>query len=223
MPEMRLWVRQFRGTKFSILSIVLIYVTPWIAILMSNKFLCQSLKFWIATTYPQCDIFSTKSHSGFRWPALCKAADDLVVWVYAHCTKSVVISSVSVAHLGCSQRHGKRKKEWMARGEMLMIGSEYWGYCKKLSSTIKTNTVSPVARPQVQTWFIWYRSQHNGTVFCIATTPGFMHLFLRRWCQWKSYQTLIDKVCGLETIFAWLLVWRYMYQQTHGTGAPLHL
>ena len=61
--------------------------------------------------------------------------------------------------------------------------------------------MSPVARPQVQTWCIWYRSQHNGTVFCIAITLGFMHLFLRRWCQWKSYQTPIGKVCGLETIF----------------------
>ena len=83
--------------------------------------------------------------------------------------------------------------------------------------------MSPVARPQVQTWCIWYRSQHNGTVFCIATTLGFVHLFLRRWCQRKSYQTLIGKVCGPETIFAWLLVCRYMYQQTHGTGSPLHL
>ena len=83
--------------------------------------------------------------------------------------------------------------------------------------------MSPVAKPQVQMWCIWYRLQHNGTVFCIATTLGFMHLFLRRWCQWKSHQTLIGKGCGLETIFAWLLVCRYMYQQTHGTGAPLHL
>ena len=42
--------------------------------------------------------------------------------------------------------------------------------------------MSPVARLQVQMWCIWYSSQHNGTVFCIATTLGFMHLFLRRWC-----------------------------------------
>ena len=73
MAEMRLWVftfRQFRDTKFSILSIVSIYVTPWIALLMRKYFLCQFLKFWIATAYLQCDIFSTKSHSGFRWPAL---------------------------------------------------------------------------------------------------------------------------------------------------------
>ena len=31
-------IRQFRGTKFSILSIVLIYVTPWIALLMRKYF-----------------------------------------------------------------------------------------------------------------------------------------------------------------------------------------
>ena len=30
-------------------------------------------------------------------------------------------------------------------------------------------------------------------------------------------------MCGLETIFSWPLVCRYMYQQTHGTGSPLHL
>ena len=36
----------------------------------------------------------------------------------AHCTKSVVISSVSVANLGCSQRHDNRKEEWTARGEL---------------------------------------------------------------------------------------------------------
>ena len=49
---------------------------------------------------------------------LSRAADDLVVRGYAHCTKSVVISSVSVANLGCSQRHGKRKEEWTARCEL---------------------------------------------------------------------------------------------------------
>ena len=48
---------------------------------------------------------------------LSRAADDLVVWVYAHCSMSVVISSVSVANLGCSQRHGKCKEECMAQGE----------------------------------------------------------------------------------------------------------
>ena len=46
------------------------------------------------------------------------AAEDRVVRIYAHCTKSVVISSVSMANLGCSQRHGKRKEEWTARGEL---------------------------------------------------------------------------------------------------------
>ena len=35
-----------------------------------------------------------------------------------HCTKSVVIKSVSVANFGCSQGHGKRKEEWTARGEL---------------------------------------------------------------------------------------------------------
>ena len=34
-----------------------------------------------------------------------------------HCTKSVVISSVLVANLGCFQRHGNRKEEWMAQGD----------------------------------------------------------------------------------------------------------
>ena len=74
---------------------------------------------------------------------LSRAADDLVVWGYAHCTKSVVISSVSVANLGCSQRHGKYKEECMAQGE---LDADDWikvlGILQtKLSSTIKTNTL----------------------------------------------------------------------------------
>ena len=48
---------------------------------------------------------------------LSRAADDHV-WGYVPCTKSVVISSISVANLGCSQKHGKRKEEWMARGDL---------------------------------------------------------------------------------------------------------
>ena len=55
----------------------------------------------------------------------------------------MVVSSVSVATLGCSQRHGKCKEEWTARCELdadvlikiLRILQ------KKLSSTIKTNTL----------------------------------------------------------------------------------
>ena len=34
-----------------------------------KKCLHQFLKFWIAAAYRLCNIFSTKSHSGFRWPA----------------------------------------------------------------------------------------------------------------------------------------------------------
>ena len=155
----------------------------------------------------------------FSW-----AADDHVVRGYAHCTKAAVISSISVTDLGCSQRHGKRKEGWIARGELDADDRiKILGILQKNAINYSDqHTVSPVAKPQVQTWCIWYRSQHNGTIFYIATTLGFMHLFLRRWCQWKSYQTLIGKVCGLETIFSWL-VCRYMYQQTPGTGAPLHL
>ena len=205
-----------------------------------NEFLCQFLKFWIATAYIFNATSLVQSHiQDSDDLLLCRAADDLVVWGYArctsadlvfrgyaHCTKSVVISSVSLAHLGCSQRHGKCKEEWTAWGE---LDADDWirilGILQKkvVINYQDQHTVSPVARLQVQMWCIWYSSHHNGTLFCIATTLGFMHLFLRRWWRWKSYQTLIGKVCGLQTIFAWLLVCRYMYQQTHGTGAPLHL
>ena len=50
-------------------SIVFIYVTPWIALLMRKYFLRQFLKLWRVTAYLQCDIYSTKSYSGFIWPA----------------------------------------------------------------------------------------------------------------------------------------------------------
>ena len=85
---------------------------------MRKYFLRQFLKFWIATAYLQCDIF-VPSHIQdsdgllFSW-----AADDHVVRGYAHCTKAAVISSISVADLGCSERHGKRKEEWTALGEL---------------------------------------------------------------------------------------------------------
>ena len=71
MPKMRLWFftfRQFRGTKFSILNIVLISVTPWIALLMRNIF------FWIITAYFQCIILSTKSNSVFIWTATLQSS-----------------------------------------------------------------------------------------------------------------------------------------------------
>ena len=46
-----------------------------------------------------------------------------------------------MADLGCSHRHGKRKEEWTARGE-LDVDDWIKTYCKKkMSSTIKTNTL----------------------------------------------------------------------------------
>ena len=85
--------------------------------LIRMNFLCQFLKFWKATAYLQCDILVPSHIQDSDGLLLCRVADDLVVRGYAHC-KSMVISSVSVAHLGCSQRHGKRKEEWAARGEL---------------------------------------------------------------------------------------------------------
>ena len=106
--------------------------------LWENIFLCQFLKFWIATAYLQCNIYIQDSDGLI----FCRAADDLVVWGYAHCTKSVVISSVSVAHLRYSQRHGKRKEEWTARVE---VDGDDWirvlGILQKIVITIKTNTL----------------------------------------------------------------------------------
>ena len=59
----------------------------------------------------------------------------------------MVISSISLAALSCSQRHGKRKEEWTARDE---LDANDWikilGILQKNSSTIKTNTLVAVAR-----------------------------------------------------------------------------
>ena len=47
-----------------------------------------------------------------------------------------------MANLGCSQRHGKRKEEWTAQGD---LDADDWikllGILQKKSSTIKTNTL----------------------------------------------------------------------------------
>ena len=143
---MILWVltfRQFRGTKFSILDTVLISVTPWIALLMRKYFLRQFRKFWIATAYLQCDIFSTKSHSKFRWPATLMSSR----WP-CH-PRICALYWVSGNQFSIGGKFGLFSEAWQTQRGMYGSG---WVRCwwldqntrdiaKKLSSTIKTNTL----------------------------------------------------------------------------------
>ena len=112
--------------------------------LINEKFfLRQFLKFWIATAYLQCDILSTKSHSGFRWPAILLSSR----WPCRPRIFALYWGSSNQFNIG--GRFGLFSEAWQTqRG----VDGSGWVRCwwsdqntrdiaKKMSSTIKTNTL----------------------------------------------------------------------------------